>query len=186
MQCMSWRSVQSFDIIEFLMCTSLLEDVFDEQLLTNIFWLYPLYRGRQKVLCILLSFNLRVVFQTHALYIYIFVQCCFYLTTYDWIRSFLKITIEEEGTAIYGNLENKINTLLNSIHKNNMQTIDKRAVTKRCRQKITECQWRCLILTSYHYFFSLRTSKKVRQTQFVKKTQLFFQVIDQQHRTKML
>ena len=43
------------------------------------------------------------------------------LTTYDWIKSFLKITIERR--AIYGNLENKINTLYwpveNSIHKNN-------------------------------------------------------------------
>ena len=38
-----------------------------------------------------------------------FVRCCIYLTTYDWIKSFLKITIE--GRAIYGNLENKINTL---------------------------------------------------------------------------
>jgi hypothetical protein len=28
------------------------------------------------------------------------------LTTYDWIKSFLEITIE--GRAIYGNLENKI------------------------------------------------------------------------------
>ena len=41
--------------------------------------------------------------------------------TYDWITSFLKITIERR--AIYGNLENKINTLYwpmeNSIHKNN-------------------------------------------------------------------
>jgi len=51
----------------------------------------------------------------------IIVRCCIYLTTYDWIKSFLKITIE--GRAIYGNLENKINTLYwpveNSIHKNN-------------------------------------------------------------------
>jgi hypothetical protein len=44
------------------------------------------------------------------------------LTTYDWIKSFLKITIE--GRAIYGNnLENKINTLYwpveNSIPTNN-------------------------------------------------------------------
>jgi hypothetical protein len=50
-----------------------------------------------------------------------FVRCCIYLTTYDWIKSFLKITIE--CRAIYGNLENKINTLYwpveNSIHKNN-------------------------------------------------------------------
>jgi hypothetical protein len=44
------------------------------------------------------------------------------MTTYDWIKSFLKIT--EEGRAIYGNLEtgNKINTLYwsveNSIPKN--------------------------------------------------------------------
>jgi hypothetical protein len=40
---------------------------------------------------------------------------------YDRKKSFLKITIEER--AIYGNLENKINTLYwpveNSIHKNN-------------------------------------------------------------------
>ena len=78
---------------------------------------------------------------------------------------------------MYGNLENKMNTLYpgeNSIHKNNdadgklqkvsgrclilssdhyvfslrisfikisMQTINKRAVTKRCRRKITEGQW---------------------------------------------
>ena len=38
-----------------------------------------------------------------------FVRCCIYLTTYDWIKSFLKITIERR--AIYGNLENKINAL---------------------------------------------------------------------------
>ena len=31
------------------------------------------------------------------------------MTTYDWIKSFLKITIERR--AIFGNLENKINTL---------------------------------------------------------------------------
>ena len=53
----------------------------------------------------------------------VFVRCCIYLTTYDWIKSFLKIT--EEGRAIYGNLDtkNKINTLYwlveNSIPKNN-------------------------------------------------------------------
>ena len=39
----------------------------------------------------------------------IIVRCCIYLTTYVWIKSFLKITIE--GRAIYGNLENKINML---------------------------------------------------------------------------
>jgi hypothetical protein len=32
----------------------------------------------------------------------------------------------------------------NSIHKKNMQTIDKPAVTKRCRGKITEGQWAVL------------------------------------------
>jgi hypothetical protein len=32
------------------------------------------------------------------------------LTTYDWIKSFLKITIERR--AIYGNLENKIKNTL--------------------------------------------------------------------------
>ena len=37
------------------------------------------------------------------------VRCCIYLTTYDLITSFLKITIE--GRTISGNLENKINTL---------------------------------------------------------------------------
>ena len=50
-----------------------------------------------------------------------FVRCCIYLTTYDWMKSFLKITIK--GRAMYGNLENKINTLYcpveNSIHNNN-------------------------------------------------------------------
>ena len=50
-----------------------------------------------------------------------FVRCCIYLKTYDWIKSFLKITIE--GRAIYGYLENKIKTLYwpveNSIPKNN-------------------------------------------------------------------
>jgi len=52
----------------------------------------------------------------------------------------------DRSRAIYGNLENKINTLYwpveNSISKNKpMQTIDKRAVTKRCRRKISEAQW---------------------------------------------
>ena len=37
------------------------------------------------------------------------VRSCIYLTTYNWIKSFLKITIE--GRDLYGNLENKINTL---------------------------------------------------------------------------
>jgi hypothetical protein len=48
------------------------------------------------------------VVYTH-IYTNVFVRCCIYLTTYDWIKSFLKITIERR--AIYGNLENKINTL---------------------------------------------------------------------------
>jgi len=43
------------------------------------------------------------------------------LHLFDWIKSILKITIE--WRAIFGNLENKINTLYwaveNSIHKNN-------------------------------------------------------------------
>ena len=51
--------------------------------------------------------------------------------------------------------------------------------------KLQKVSGRCLILSSDHYVFSLRTSKKVRQTQFVEKIQLLFQVIDQQHRTKM-
>jgi hypothetical protein len=58
----------------------------------------------------------------------IFVRCCIYLTTYHWIKSFLKITIK--GRAIYENLENKIKTLYwpveNSIPKNND--------THRCRR----------------------------------------------------
>ena len=70
----------------------------------------------------------------------IIVQC--YLTTYDWIKSFLKITIE--GRAIYGNLENKINTIYWPVENFTMQTIDKRAVTKQCRRKITEGQWAVL------------------------------------------
>jgi hypothetical protein len=37
------------------------------------------------------------------------------LTTYDWIKSFLKITIE--WRSIYGNLENKINTLYWPVEK---------------------------------------------------------------------
>ena len=61
----------------------------------------------------------------------------------------------------------------NSIHKNN-DADGKLQVSGQC-----------LILSSDHYVFSLRTSTKVRQTQFVEKTQLLFQVIDQQHRTKM-
>jgi hypothetical protein len=77
------------------------------------------------------------------------VRCCIYLTTYDWIQSFPKIKIElRKQRAIYGNLENKINTLYwpeeNPIHRNNMETIDKRTVTKRCRRKITEGQWAVL------------------------------------------
>ena len=60
----------------------------------------------------------------------------------------------------------------NFIHKNN-----------DAEGKLQKVSGRCLILSSDHYVFSLRISKKVRQTQFVEKTQL--QVIDQQHRTKM-
>ena len=61
----------------------------------------------------------------------------------------------------------------NSIHKNN-----------DAEGKL-QVSGQCLILSSDHYVFSLRTSKKVRQTYFVEKTQLLFQVIDQQHHTKM-
>ena len=52
-------------------------------------------------------------------------------------------------------------------------------------RKLQKVSGRCLILSSDHYVVSLRTSTKVRQTQFVEKTQLLFQAIDQQHRTKM-
>ena len=62
----------------------------------------------------------------------------------------------------------------NSIYKNN-----------DADGKLQKFGGQCLILSSDHYVFSLRTSTKVRQTQFVGKTQLVFQVIDQQHRTKM-
>ena len=66
----------------------------------------------------------------------------------DWIKSFLKITIELRRQSYIWKLENKINTLNllveNSIHKNNMQTIDKPAATKRCKRKITEGQWAVL------------------------------------------
>ena len=73
----------------------------------------------------------------------------------------------------------------------------RQSVTHRCRRQINvqlrndadgnlqKVSGWCLILSSDHYVFSLRTSKKVRQAQFVEKTQLLFQVIDQQHRTKM-
>ena len=73
----------------------------------------------------------------------------------------------------------------------------RQSVTHRCRRqinvqlrsdadgKLQKVSGRCLILSSDHYVFSLRTSKKVRQTQFVEKTWVLFQVIDQQHRTNM-
>ena len=76
-------------------------------------------------------------------YIYICVRCCIYLTTYDWIKSFLEITIE--GRAIYGNLENKINTLYWPVENSIPKYSDRRcAVTKRCRRKITEGRWAVL------------------------------------------
>ena len=63
------------------------------------------------------------------------------MTTYDWIKSFL--TIAMEGRVIYGNL--KVIRFTGQwkipFQKITMQTIDKRAVMKRCRQKITEVQW---------------------------------------------
>ena len=62
----------------------------------------------------------------------------------------------------------------NSIHKNN-----------DADGKLQKVSGWCLILSSDHYVFSLRTSMKVRQTQIVEQTQLLFQVIDQQHRAKM-
>ena len=67
-----------------------------------------------------------------------------------------------EGRAIYGNLENKINTLYwpveNFIPKNN----DRRR--NDADGKLQKVSGRCLILSIDHYVFSLRTSKKVRQT----------------------
>jgi len=44
-----WRltpSLDTEDVIPFLMSNSLLDDVVGDQLLINIFWRYPLYRGR--------------------------------------------------------------------------------------------------------------------------------------------
>ena len=61
----------------------------------------------------------------------------------------------------------------NTIHKNN-----------DADGKLQVSGW-CLIVSSDHYVFSPRTPKKVCQAQFVEKTQLLFQVIDQQHRTKL-
>jgi hypothetical protein len=48
-----WRlapSLDTEDVIQFIMSNSLLEDVVNDQLLINIFWRYPLYRGRYKLL----------------------------------------------------------------------------------------------------------------------------------------
>jgi hypothetical protein len=70
------------------------------------------------------------------------------LTTYDWIKSFLKITIERR--AIYVNLENKINTLYLARRKFHAQ---KRNDADGKLQKVSG---RCLILCSDHYVFSLR------------------------------
>jgi hypothetical protein len=44
-----WRlapSLDTEDVIQFLMSNGLLEDVVGDQLLINIFGCYPLYRGR--------------------------------------------------------------------------------------------------------------------------------------------
>ena len=80
-----------------------------------------------------------------------FVRCCIYLTTNDWIKSFLKITIERR--AIYGDRLIRFTWPgENSIHTNN--DADRKL----------QVSGRCLILSSDHYVFSLRTSTKVRQT----------------------
>ena len=67
------------------------------------------------------------------------VRSCNYLTTYNWIKSFLKITIE--GRDLYGNLENKINTLYwpveNSIPTNNDQFDFDAVRNKVCRVYLT-------------------------------------------------
>jgi hypothetical protein len=67
------------------------------------------------------------------------VRSCIYLTTYNWIKSFLKITIE--GRDLYGNLENKINTLYwpveNSIPTNNDQFDFDAVRNKVCRVYLT-------------------------------------------------
>ena len=48
-----WRlapSLDTEDVIEFLMSNSLFEDVVGDQLLMNIFGHYPIYRGRSILL----------------------------------------------------------------------------------------------------------------------------------------
>jgi hypothetical protein len=63
------------------------------------------------ILCVKCKFSLSIMLCQFIIINIInnIVRCCNYLTTYDWIKSFLKITIERR--AIYGNLESKINTL---------------------------------------------------------------------------
>ena len=68
-----WRLAPSLDIIQFLMSTSLLEDVVGDQLLTNIVWCYPLNRGRQKVLYVMLSFYVQFSNHIHCNIQYIFI-----------------------------------------------------------------------------------------------------------------
>ena len=64
--------------------------------------------------------------------------------------------------AIYVNLENKINALYWPVK------IPFIKITMQLRNdadgKLQKVSGRCLILCSDHYVFSLRTSKKVRQT----------------------
>ena len=74
------------------------------------------------------------------------VRCCIYLTTYDWIKSFLKITIDTEPyMEIYRiRLIRFTSQWKIPFIQITLQTIDKRAVTKRCRRQITEGQWAVL------------------------------------------
>jgi hypothetical protein len=74
----------------------------------------------------------------YTIHLTAFVLCCIYLPTYDWIKSFLKITIEDR--AIYGNLENKINTLYWSVEDSIPKTNDMWTNVTQWRKRGDLCQ----------------------------------------------
>ena len=76
------------------------------------------------------------------------VRCCIYLTTNDWIKSFLKITIERR--AIYGNLENKIYTLYLARRKFHSK--------KDADGKLQKVSGRCLLLSSDNFHILYKVS----------------------------
>ena len=147
----------------------------------------------------------------HELRLNSIVRCCIYLTTYDWFQSnkcfSFKYSRNKVAAAIFclmvfcAFILSLFCSISSSVVETNLlffSIVFRQSVTHRCRRqinvqlrndadgKLQKVSGRCLILSSDHYVFSLRTSKKVRQTQFVEQTQLLFQVIDQQLRTKML